>query len=193
MCLRDSNWVPMLERINKWDENALRLIYKQHYKMLVAFGMQIIGNMEEAEDAVQDVLINTWQQHNSYKTQGQLRAYLFNAVRNRCLTLLEHQQVTISHQDRLRREYREMLLENDDTIALHKEEVYRQVFEAIDKMPGKQKEIFLLAIEGKQNREIAEILNISVNTVKSQKRRGFERLRDTLSQEALSIFLLLII
>lgn len=182
----------MLESINKWDENALRLIYKQHYKLLVAFAMQILCCMEEAEDAVQDVLLNTWQQKNIFQTNGQLRAYLYNAVRNRCLTMLEHQQVTINHQERLRREYREMLLENDDTIALHKEEVYRQLFAAIDQMPEKQKQIFLLAIEGKQNREIAEILNISTNTVKSQKRRGIERLRETISPETLLLLILLI-
>lgn len=184
--------LPILDRINRWDEQSLRLIYKQHYKLLVAFGMQITGNIEEAEDAVQDVLLKTWQQHNNYKTEGQLRAYLFNAVRNRCLTMLDHHQVTQKHKEHVIREFREMEMESEETIALHKEEVYRQVFEAIDRMPDKQKEIFLLAIEGKQNKEIAEILQISVNTVKSQKRRGIDRLRDTLTPEALSILLLLL-
>ncbi len=181
-----------IDRINQWDEQTLRLIYKQHYKMLVGFAMQLLGNLEEAEDAVQDVILNTWQQHNNYQTEGQFRVYLFNAVRNRCLSRLEHLQVTINHQDRLKREYREMMLEDSMTIALHKEEVYRQLFLAIDQMPDKQREIFLLAIEGKQNKEIADILKISVNTVKSQKRRGIERLRETLHPEALLLLSILL-
>ena len=182
----------MLESINRWDEQSLKLIYQYHYKMLVAFGMQILNNLEEAEDAVQDVILKTWQQKNTFETDGQLRAYLFNGVRNRCLTMMEHKQVVISHQERLQREFREMALEDNKTIALHKEEVYRQVFMAIDQLPEKQKEIFLLAIEGKQNKEISEILNLSVNTIKSQKRRGIERLRNMLNPEALLLLLALI-
>ena len=50
----------MLESINRWDEQSLKLIYQYHYKMLVAFGMQILNNLEEAEDAVQDVILKTW-------------------------------------------------------------------------------------------------------------------------------------
>lgn len=188
----DFNNIVMLESINRWDEQSLKLIYQYHYKMLVAFGMQILNNLEEAEDAVQDVILKTWQQKNTFETDGQLRAYLFNGVRNRCLTMMEHKQVVISHQERLQREFREMALEDNKTIALHKEEVYRQVFMAIDQLPEKQKEIFLLAIEGKQNKEIAEILNLSVNTIKSQKRRGIERLRNMLNPEALLLLLALI-
>ncbi len=182
----------ILECINQWDENALRMIYKQHYKLLVGFAVQILNDMNEAEDAVQDVLLSTWQQQNTFQTQGQLRAYLFNAVRNRCLTLREHKQVTINHQERITREFREMAMEDSETIALHKEEVYRQLFEAIDKMPASQRAIFLLAIEGKRNAEIAEILQISINTVKSQKRRGIERLRQSLSPEATILLIMLL-
>ena len=182
----------MLESINRWDEQSLRLIYKQHYKLLVAFGMQVIGNIEEAEDAVQDVLFSTWQQHNTFQTEGQLRAYLYYAVRNRCLSMLSHHHVTIEHQAEIISEFREMAMEDDKTIALHKEEVYRQIFEAIDQMPVKQREIFLLTIEGKGNKEIASLLNITLNTVKSQKRRGIEKLRESLSPEALSILFLLL-
>ncbi|MBP5277149.1 MAG: RNA polymerase sigma-70 factor [Prevotella sp.] len=182
----------ILKSINQWDDHALRLIYKEHYKMLVGYAMQLLGSMEEAEDAVQDVMLKTWQQHNTFNSEGQLRVYLFNAVRNQCLTRLEHLQVTINHQDHYKREYREMMLEDNETIALHKEEVYRQLIMAIDKMPAKQRDIFLLAIEGKQNKEIAEILHLSINTVKSHKRRGVERLRETLSPEALLLLSLLL-
>jgi len=68
-------------------------------------------------------------------------------------------------------------------LKLHKEEVYSMLFEAIDSLPEKQREIFLLAMKGKKNSEIAEAMRISVNTVKSQKRSGLEKLRNRLSPE----------
>ena len=128
----------IIETINRWNEDSLRLIYTHHYKLLMAYAIQLLGERTEAEDAVQDVLLNTWEQRNAYETERHLRTYLFNAVRNRCLTILNHLNVTVSHQERLRREYREMALE-DHSIALHKEEVYRQLFLAIDQMPSKQR------------------------------------------------------
>ena len=181
----------IIETINRWNEDSLRLIYTHHYKLLMAYAIQLLGERTEAEDAVQDVLLNTWEQRNAYETERHLRTYLFNAVRNRCLTILNHLNVTVSHQERLRREYREMALE-DHSIALHKEEVYRQLFLAIDQMPSKQRKIFLLAIEGKRNSEIAEISETNINTVKALKRRGIARLRATLQPDALLLLALLL-
>ena len=66
------------------------------------------------------------------------------------------------------------------------------LFEAIDSLPKKQREIFLLTMKGKKNSEIAEAMNISVNTVKSQKKSGLEKLRDRLTPESFMLFLFLI-
>ena len=59
-------------------------------------------------------------------------------------------------------------------------------------MPSKQRKIFLLAIEGKRNSEIAEILETNINTVKALKRRGIARLRATLQPDALLLLALLL-
>ncbi len=81
----------------------------------------------------------------------------------------------------------------DDTLDIfNKEEIYRQLFAAIDELPPRQKEVFLLCMEGKKNREIAEQLDISAETVKVQKRRAIARLRDKLSPMFIEIILVLI-
>lgn len=58
-----------------------------------------------------------------------------------------------------------------------REELYRQLFEAIDELPARCREVFLMHLEGKGNEDIARELALSVLTVKTQKRRAMAYLR----------------
>ena len=62
-----------------------------------------------------------------------------------------------------------------DEEELDREEEYRHLFQAIDKLPSRCREIFLLSLEGKKNKEIAEMLQIE--TIKTQKIRAINRLK----------------
>ena len=82
------------------------------------------------------------------------------------------------------------MLVDDMSDVFNKEEIYRQLFLAIDKLPPRQREVFLLCMEGKKNKEIAEQLQISAETVKMQKRRAIGRLREQLAPMALALLYL---
>lgn len=70
--------------------------------------------------------------------------------------------------------YRE-ITEEEDT---NEEEVYRLLFRAIDKLPARCREIFLLHMDGKKNEEIATVLGISIETVKTQKKRAIQSIKE---------------
>lgn len=70
-----------------------------------------------------------------------------------------------------------------------REEVVRQLYVYIEKLPSEQKKVILLSIEGYSWEEIAEKLGISVNTVKTHKSRGFKSLRLKL-QDSVYLFLI---
>ena len=63
-------------------------------------------------------------------------------------------------------------------------EVYTQLIRAIDALPGQCRKVFRLVLENKSNQEIAEILSLSVETVKSYKKQGkallYKRLKDVI-------------
>ena len=65
--------------------------------------------------------------------------------------------------------------EEEDT---NEEEVYRLLFRAIDKLPTRCREIFLLHMDGKKNEEIATALGISIETVKTQKKRAIQSIKE---------------
>ena len=61
------------------------------------------------------------------------------------------------------------------------EEIFRQLFMTIDSLPERCKQVFLLHMEGKKNEEIAAALYVSLETVKTQKKRAMSLLRKKLS------------
>lgn len=87
--------------------------------------------------------------------------------------------------------YRSLVILHEEerrATAAFDEEVYRQLYKAIDRLAPKCREIFLMAMDGKRNEEIAETLHIAIETVKTQKKRAIKQLRE---QTALSVWMLL--
>ena len=72
-----------------------------------------------------------------------------------------------------------------DEEAVNDEEIYRHLFKLIDELPPRCREIFLLYMEGKKNEEIAAMLQLSVETVKTQKKRAMAYIRDNLDKAVL--------
>ena len=74
------------------------------------------------------------------------RTYLYNSIRNASLNYLKHQNVESLYLERLASTYRE-ITEEEDT---NEEEIYRLLFRAIDNLPTRCREIFLLHMDGKK-------------------------------------------
>ena len=72
------------------------------------------------------------------------------------------------------------------------EEVYSNLLKALDKLPKRCKEVFELSLKGYKNDEIAQAMEISLETVKSQKKRGKSLLSSVLKNLAAYLLLLVI-
>ena len=168
-----------IEQINKLDATAFRMLYKTYYKALVCYAIQITGESGAAEDIVQELFSTLWEKQLSFKSLVSLKAYLYNSVRNASIDYLKDvefdylQKIIESHQ-----EYRVGDEEEDDFFT---EEIFRQLFMTIDSLPERCKQVFLLHMEGKKNEEIAAALYVSLETVKTQKKRAMSLLRKKLS------------
>ena len=99
--------------------------------------------------------------------------YLYQAVRHRCIDHLRSVKMLEKYSD----EYRMLESEEDYCNMVVEEEVYRLVMQEIDRLPEEQRKVILLHLEGKNNTEIAEILHISINTVKTHKARSRQQLK----------------
>ncbi len=176
------------EKENKWirkikdgDKAGFEKLYRFYYPKLIKFALRYNSSKPIAEDLVHEVFHNVWKNRQRIKENGKLRAYLFTAVRNQ----------SIKHMNRKKREdYSQM---EDMTIFKSKEtspveqlggkEFEQAVNEAIDELPKKRREVFLMSREDDLTyREIAEVLEISIKTVETQISRSLRHLRDKLAQ-----------
>jgi len=71
---------------------------------------------------------------------------------------------------------------------IYEQEIYRQVFAAIEELPPRCKKVFEMHLQGKKNSEIASLLNLSIETVKTQKKRAMRHLRKRMG----SLFVLML-
>lgn len=180
-----------LDIIHRWDESALGMLYRNFYKALVAFSCQMVGEITVAEEIVQDTFVKTWQRRNTFSSTGALRAWLYNTVRNASISFLRHQQVERNRIEEYEREY-QLMKDDSDDVVVSREEAYRQLLIAIEALPAKQRQLFLLSIEGKTSHEIAEEMGIALESVKKQRQRGIARLRTTLNPDALLLMMALV-
>lgn len=167
-----------------WNDTAMGWLYDNYYRALVGYGCQFV-EQEIAEDAVQEIFAVLWQQRPVFKSRQQLVSYLYTGVHNLAYNHLRHKSVLDSYRQHITSHLEEFLLTNEPHDAFNKEEIYRQLLAAVDMLPPRQREIFLMCMEGKKNKEIATQLEISAETVKVQKRRAINALKEKLSPASL--------
>jgi len=169
-----------IEQINKLDATAFRLLYKSYYKGLVCYAMRLIELSEPAEDIVQELFSNIWAKKMVFQSLVSFKTYLYNSVRNASLDYLKHKNIEGSYLQKMLETHPVYRTGEEDEEGFFSEEVYRQLFETIDALPERCREVFLMYMEGKKNEEVATALHVSIETVKTQKKRAMSILRKKL-------------
>ncbi|HEX6941445.1 MAG TPA: RNA polymerase sigma-70 factor, partial [Gemmatimonadaceae bacterium] len=170
----------LVRRIRAGDERALEVVFKAHYAGMASFVQRFVRSPDLAEELVQDVFLKLWSKREHLAEIETFRTYLFRAARNTALNYLRRAK--------LERRWREEQGTDDDpptTFAADEEtvepEVALAVQEAINKLPPRCREIFLLSRDGGLTyAEIARSLEISVKTVETQMGRALKSLRASL-------------
>ena len=175
----------LLYQFNKGDERAFKKLFDSFFKSSCAFVKRYISVHGAVEDVVQETFINLWEKRGIYSDMVYFKAYLYKSLYNNALFYLRQHKVS---------EDVDPGIEDDTESALNaiiEEEVHREIIAAIDKLPPERRRVVELSMVGYSQEEIAEKLNISVNTVKTQKRKAYAFLREEL-QHLFVLFLMLL-
>ena len=174
MCNVDGEFI---RQINVKQVSAYREMFKRFYSYMVLYAMRRVQQREVAEDIVQEVFIAIWEGSKVFNSYRGFRAYLYDLVNNKCLDYLKHKAVE--------ERYVVYMMENqqegeDGEFGLMREEIYRELYIAVSELPERCREVFELHLKGKKNDEIAELLSLSVQTVKAHKRNAVCFLKERL-------------
>lgn len=150
-------------------------LFKSQYARLVYYAAQIIDNKEAAEDIVQNVFMMLWAGGKVFPNDKACKSFLYTSVRNACLNWMRHARVEEKY---LQEQEAEPLDSVQALNAIIKAEVVGEIFKALEGLPEGCRKIFKMSyLRELKNQEIADKLNISVNTVKTQKARALQLLR----------------
>jgi len=159
-------------------------IYVTYYSKLIRFAKEYVGVTEDAENIVQDIFLRIWERQDTIHLIENVNAYLFKLVKNKCLDYLkgrlsaEKHNKTIQSSFEVEMNLKIQSLDRFDDAFVSEKSMEDTVTEAIDSLPPKCREIFLLSrMEGLKYREISERFNISVNTVENQMSIALKKLR----------------
>jgi RNA polymerase sigma-70 factor (ECF subfamily) len=169
-----------MDNISALKIGAINDVYEKYHSVLCFFAYKYTKSYSEAEDVVHSVFEKLLEKSVNLENDQALKSYLFSAVRNASLNHIKRDGIkkkysdyTISHES-----------DSDDSNYLLDRievEILFEVFSKIDELPKECNKIFKLSyIENLSNQEIADKLGISVNTVKSQKSRAKQLLRESL-------------
>jgi RNA polymerase sigma-19 factor, ECF subfamily len=167
------------------DEKAFSQMFLKLYPSMCFYASQYTRDQPAAEDIAEESFLKVWEKRETFFNYKVLRSYLYVTIRNASLNWIKKERSQSIHKDELsiRADVSEAsVLEN-----IVRAEVFNDVYAAFAKLPPKCRQIIsMIFFEGKNTREVAEELNLSIGTVKTQKARGLMLLRNRLT-----LFLLL--
>ena len=173
-------------------------VYLSYFSKMKYFAKEYVISEEDAENIVQDVFVELWENKEMLNMHMNLIAYLFTIIKNKCLNHLRHKLVVQETANKLQEEYTISLRMNLDSLEVFDNNLFSDhdiekiISRALDALPEKCRAIFIMSkIEGKKHNEIAQELNISINTVGSQIGIAYKKLRTEL-KDYLPILLFLL-
>jgi RNA polymerase sigma-70 factor (ECF subfamily) len=147
----------IIKQCQRYDMSAYNEIFQRYEQPLLRIALRILGNQQDAEDAVQTTFLKLYRGIKNFRFNSKFSTYLFRILINNCF-------------DRLREKKRMKLdpLEQVEPSYTSEPGVKFQLEKAIDALPPQKRTCFVLfAIEDFKQTEIAEILNMKIGTVKS--------------------------
>lgn len=173
------------ERIVGGDVVALRILHDKYYYQLWLYANKYTQDGPLSEELVADCFIKLWDRRKDILIEKSLKSYLFLMLRNQIVSQLrknKNQKSLVIHS----------IPDVPDDAYIDNLDFYADLYLAIQKIPEQRRKILeLAAFESLTYKEIANRLDISVNTVKTQMGRAYQFLKEELDPKSFLLFSLL--
>jgi len=165
------------------DPQEFKAFFYDLFPVMVLFAKKYIPDEDDATDIVQESFLTLWEKKEEIKNEEGVRYYLYTLVRNKCLNFIKHQKAKDNYVFHEKEEV-------DFFEATYMEqEVFLMLREFIDALPSQTKNIMNLSLQGLSNKDIADRLNKSENTIKTLKKRAYKKLNENLKEHFYLFFL----
>jgi RNA polymerase sigma-70 factor (family 1) len=174
----------LMQKVAEGDQLAFRGLYHIYHKRLHYFALALVKTKEAAEEIVEDVFIRLWNHQATILQINNLKIYLYTATKNTALNYLSRkaQESVVEPFDNIDIALQETSLSPEQIMITR--ETYKNIREAVESLPPRCKMIFKLVREdGLRYKEVAEILNISINTIDAQMAIAVQRIAEAVRRD----------
>jgi len=176
----------LFHRIKSGDAKAFEELFNQFYPSMCVVARSYVDDEGEAEDIAQDAFIKLWNVKSNYDSMESIKTFLYVLVKNQSLNYLRRNKSKDKYLENIDKDdflyFRNQIIE---------EETYRILKEGIDQLAPQSAKIMRLSLQGLKNQEIAEQLDVSINTVKTLKYNALKALKKSLKDYFFLLLLLL--
>lgn len=166
----------LLALLREGDRDAYTEIYNRYNGPLYVFVYKRIGDREETRDLLHELFLSVWVNHSVLNITTGLAPYLYTAAKNKIIKLAAKEKTSARYIESFR-SYLETASETTDHLVRHNE-MSAFIENEITKLPARMKLVFELSRKTNMTRkQIAEALDISEETVKSQMHGALKTLK----------------
>jgi RNA polymerase sigma-70 factor (ECF subfamily) len=184
----------LLRRFNEGDAEAFESLMRRYERPLYNFILRSVRRRDRADELLQDVFMKVVQRSGDFKGNSKLSTWIYTIARNLCI---DHSRKMVFRRHKsLDAPGRTDDAEEGPTLldrtaadspdvdrAAIARDLQERIAAAVEELPEEQKEVFLMRqVQGLPFKEIAEVVGVPENTVKSRMRYALERLQRALSE-----------
>lgn len=177
----------LVKALKEGNQLAFSIVYKTYAAQTFSLAFKYLLNKELAEDAVQNLFLKLWLKKEEIDETKPINRYLFTMLKNDLLNTLRDSKKNIY----LLEDCLSMVLELEDNSQNEnlKQEQMNIIQQALEQLSPQRRKVFEMKVSGKySNQEIADKLNLSINTIKFQYSQSLKQIRATVGE--LSLLLL---
>ncbi|MEN8115929.1 MAG: RNA polymerase sigma factor [Bacteroidota bacterium] len=169
----------LIEACKKGNDRARYELYQLYSKAMFNVSYRIMNNREEAEDMLQEAFTQAFMKLDSFRYESNFGSWLKRIVINTCINAINKKKIELTYCEEIY--HHDMAEENEKN---EPEYTVANITGAMEKLPEGSRMVFsLYLLEGYDHAEIAQIMNISESTSKSQFMRAKRRIVEILKEQ----------
>lgn len=178
----------LIQLLAKGDQNAFDRLYERYFAPVFNYAYQKTGDRFLAQEVVQELFINLWQQRERLLITGAVNAYIFTAAKHLIIDQYRREATRTRHTDTFSN--RQELTSNQTEEQIWADDLQQTYEELLRQLPDRCRQVFVLSRQGLANREIARQLGIAEKTVEQHITKALRLLHQHLPKHLLTLLLM---
>jgi RNA polymerase sigma-70 factor (ECF subfamily) len=181
---QDTSDEALIDAIAKGDKQALQVLFGRHNVRVYRFVLRFLNDEAAAEDMVSEVFFDVWRQADRFERRSQVSTWLMAIARNKALSVLRRRST-----EELDEEVAEFIEDPSDNpeVSMQKRQQATVLQQCLTQLSAAHREIVdLVYYHEKTIEEVAEIIAVPVNTVKTRMFYARKRIGELMAAQGLS-------